>query len=40
MKVLISPISLEEARVVIEGGCDILDLKNVKEGSVPSHHGC
>lgn len=34
MKVLISPISLEEARVVIEGGCDILDLKNVKEGSL------
>lgn len=34
MKVLISPISLEEARIVIEGGCDILDLKNVKEGSL------
>ncbi len=34
MKVLISPISLDEARVVIEGGCDILDLKNVKEGSL------
>ncbi len=34
MKVLISPISLEEAKIVIEGGCDILDLKNVKEGSL------
>lgn len=34
MRVLISPISLTEARVVIEGGCDILDIKNVKEGSL------
>jgi uncharacterized protein (UPF0264 family) len=34
MKVLISPISLDEARIVMSGGCDILDLKNVKEGSL------
>lgn len=34
MKVLISPISLAEAQVVIEAGCDILDVKNVKEGSL------
>ena len=34
MRVLISPISLAEAKVVIEGGCDILDIKNVKEGSL------
>lgn len=34
MRVLISPISLDEARVVIDGGCDILDIKNVKEGSL------
>lgn len=34
MRVLISPISLDEARIVIDGGCDILDIKNVKEGSL------
>lgn len=34
MKVLISPISLDEARIVVQGGCDILDLKNVAEGSL------
>ncbi len=34
MKVLISPISLEEARIVVKGGCDIVDIKNVKEGSL------
>lgn len=34
MRVLISPISLDEARLVIDGGCDILDIKNVKEGSL------
>lgn len=34
MKILISPISLEEAHVVAQGGCDILDIKNVKEGSL------
>ena len=34
MKVLISPLSLEEAHIVAKGGCDILDIKNVKEGSL------
>lgn len=34
MKVLISPISLEEARLVMEGGADIIDIKNVAEGSL------
>lgn len=34
MKVLISPVSLDEARIVAQGGCDILDLKNVAEGSL------
>jgi len=34
MKILISPVSLEEARIVVEGGADILDIKNVKEGSL------
>lgn len=34
MKVLISPVSLEEARMVVEGGADIIDIKNVKEGSL------
>lgn len=34
MKVLISPISVEEALAVCEGGADIVDIKNVKEGSL------
>ena len=34
MKVLISPVSLEEARMVVKGGADILDIKNAKEGSL------
>ncbi len=34
MKVLVSPVSLEEARIVVHGGADILDIKNVKEGSL------
>lgn len=34
MKVLISPVSLEEAASVIEAGADIIDIKNVKEGSL------
>src|SRR5262245_50905736 len=34
MQVLISPISLEEARVVCEGGVHIVDIKNAKEGSL------
>ncbi|HZT18655.1 MAG TPA: (5-formylfuran-3-yl)methyl phosphate synthase [Dongiaceae bacterium] len=34
MKVLVSPVSLEEAGPVIAGGADIIDVKNVKEGSL------
>jgi hypothetical protein len=34
MKVLISPISIEEAQAVYDGGADIIDIKNVKEGSL------
>lgn len=34
MKVLISPISLDEARAVCDGGADIVDIKNVDEGSL------
>ncbi|MBX9689146.1 MAG: (5-formylfuran-3-yl)methyl phosphate synthase [Candidatus Obscuribacterales bacterium] len=34
MKILISPISLEEAAAIIEGGADIIDIKNIKEGSL------
>jgi len=34
MKILISPMSLVEARLVVAGGADILDMKNVKEGSL------
>lgn len=34
MKILISPVSLEEAFSVVEGGVDIIDIKNVNEGSL------
>jgi uncharacterized protein (UPF0264 family) len=34
MRVLISPISLAEAIAVYEGGADIIDVKNVNEGSL------
>ncbi len=34
MKALISPISIEEAKKVVAGGCDIADIKNVGEGSL------
>ena len=34
MKVLISPVSLEEATSIIEAGADIIDIKNVNEGSL------
>lgn len=34
MKILISPISSREARAAARGGADIIDLKNVREGSL------
>jgi hypothetical protein len=34
MKVLISPVSLEEAAAVVEARADIIDIKNVNEGSL------
>lgn len=34
MKVLISPVSLEEAASIIEAQADIIDIKNVNEGSL------
>src|SRR6185437_5016618 len=34
MQALISPISLDEARTVASGGADIIDIKNIKEGSL------
>lgn len=34
MKTLISPISLEEAMIVANSSADIVDIKNVKEGSL------
>ena len=34
MKVLVSAISIAEAHAVVDGGADILDIKNVKEGSL------
>ncbi|KAF5050916.1 4-HFC-P synthase [anaerobic digester metagenome] len=34
MLLLISPINTEEAREAIEGGADIIDVKNPKEGSL------
>ena len=34
MRLLISPVSLEEAASIIEAGADIIDIKNIKEGSL------
>jgi (5-formylfuran-3-yl)methyl phosphate synthase len=34
MRLLVSPMSVEEARTAIAGGADILDVKNPKEGSL------
>jgi len=34
IKLLVSPVDIREARIVARGGADILDLKNVKEGSL------
>ncbi|MBI3469027.1 MAG: hypothetical protein HY000_38985, partial [Planctomycetes bacterium] len=34
MKVLVSVVSLEEARAVVELGADIIDVKNPAEGSL------
>lgn len=34
MKILISPVSLEEAAAIVEGGADIIDIKNIREGSL------
>ncbi|MFQ6136306.1 MAG: (5-formylfuran-3-yl)methyl phosphate synthase [Candidatus Hydrothermarchaeales archaeon] len=34
MKLLVSPIDIEETREAIEGGADIIDVKNPREGSL------
>jgi (5-formylfuran-3-yl)methyl phosphate synthase len=34
MRLLVSPMNLEEARAAMAGGADILDVKNPKEGSL------
>lgn len=34
MRLLVSPMNIEEARAALEGGADILDVKNPKEGSL------
>src|SRR5690348_16418334 len=34
MKVLVSPVSPEEAWAAAEGGADIIDVKHVREGSL------
>jgi uncharacterized protein (UPF0264 family) len=34
MKVLVSPKDVEEAKAVISGNADIVDVKNPKEGSL------
>jgi uncharacterized protein (UPF0264 family) len=34
MRLLVSPMNLEEARAALAGGADILDVKNPKEGSL------
>ncbi len=34
MKLLVSPMNLEEAKAAVRGGADIIDVKNPKEGSL------
>ncbi len=34
MRLLVSPINIEEAQAALQGGADILDVKNPKEGSL------
>lgn len=34
MRLLVSPMNIEEAQIALEGGADILDIKNPKEGSL------
>ena len=34
MRLLVSPMNIEEARAALSGGADILDVKNPKEGSL------
>jgi (5-formylfuran-3-yl)methyl phosphate synthase len=34
MRLLVSPMNIEEARKALEGGADILDVKNPREGSL------
>ena len=34
MKLLVSPINVEEAQIAVEGGADIIDVKNPREGSL------
>ena len=34
MKLLVSPVYIEEARLAVSAGCDIVDIKNVAEGSL------
>ncbi len=34
MKLLVSPVNLEEAGIAVEGGADIIDVKNPREGSL------
>ena len=34
MRLLVSPMNIEEARAALQGGADILDVKNPKEGSL------
>lgn len=34
MRLLVSPMNMEEAQAALAGGADILDVKNPKEGSL------
>ncbi len=34
MKLLVSPVNIEEAAAAVDGGADIIDVKNPKEGSL------
>jgi hypothetical protein len=38
MRLLVSPMNLVEAKAALEGGADILDIKNPKEGSLGANY--
>lgn len=38
MKLLVSIVNIDEARIALKAGCDIIDIKNPDEGSLGANH--